>query len=498
MGQGDSARTSDSDDEREAPRYHAAMSGPSAETAYLFRHALLRDAAYSLQLPSDRARLHELAFYLIEQAFGGRAPEPPPLESIDPPSREPHPTDPIADELVQHIRLAADNATNHALLLRYLRRAAEWAGMQHRPETATALWLDLAGRTLGSARGEALCRAGASWLSAGRPQRAIDYCNQAIEVESGPESRRFLGLAYRNLAVAYQETGRVQLAQPAYTKALELLAEAGDNRALATTLVNLANYHLQTGQVNIALEHYGRALDMSRAAEDRNLEGSVLTNMSTACRQVGDLERAEELSLAALAIQRQLGNRRSEAISLSSLANVFYETGRVEQARELLEQSLAIHREVGNRRSEGVALTGLASVYQAAGQLEKAEHLFRDALNIHREAQNRRAEGIVIGNLAELLRITKRAAEARDLFVLALKIHTECGNAAFLGGHTCNYALCLLALRNPTSRETWQRGFDELKERQNRKEMQRAVIAMRKACTEAGVPPFEVPDGEAE
>lgn len=28
-----------------------------AELAYLFRHALLRDAAYQLQLPGDRARL---------------------------------------------------------------------------------------------------------------------------------------------------------------------------------------------------------------------------------------------------------------------------------------------------------------------------------------------------------------------------------------------------------------------------------------------------------
>ena len=33
-----------------------------AEQIYFFRHALLRDAAYQLQLPGDRARLHGLAF----------------------------------------------------------------------------------------------------------------------------------------------------------------------------------------------------------------------------------------------------------------------------------------------------------------------------------------------------------------------------------------------------------------------------------------------------
>jgi hypothetical protein len=53
----------------------------SAEDACLFRHALLRDAAYQLHLPGDRARLHALALDLIEALYGGRAPEPQPLFS---------------------------------------------------------------------------------------------------------------------------------------------------------------------------------------------------------------------------------------------------------------------------------------------------------------------------------------------------------------------------------------------------------------------------------
>ena len=37
-----------------------------AEHAYLFRHALLRDAAYQLQLPGDRAKLHGMALGILE------------------------------------------------------------------------------------------------------------------------------------------------------------------------------------------------------------------------------------------------------------------------------------------------------------------------------------------------------------------------------------------------------------------------------------------------
>ncbi|NUN49609.1 MAG: hypothetical protein HUU15_12345, partial [Candidatus Brocadiae bacterium] len=50
----------------------------TAESAYLFRHALLRDAGYQLQLPGGRARLHGLALEIIETLAGGAAPEPPP------------------------------------------------------------------------------------------------------------------------------------------------------------------------------------------------------------------------------------------------------------------------------------------------------------------------------------------------------------------------------------------------------------------------------------
>jgi hypothetical protein len=46
-------------------------------TAYLFRRALLRDAAYALQMPSDSWRRHALALELIEKVSGGRPKTPP-------------------------------------------------------------------------------------------------------------------------------------------------------------------------------------------------------------------------------------------------------------------------------------------------------------------------------------------------------------------------------------------------------------------------------------
>ncbi|MEK7467065.1 MAG: hypothetical protein AAB074_06580 [Planctomycetota bacterium] len=122
----------------------------TAEKAYLFRHALLRDAAYQLQLPGDRARLHALAFAVIEALAGGRAPEPAPLDAVEEVTLQPHATVAFAQELALHARLAEverglkvdpiHSRPRIALQRLYLRRAAEHADKQFRPEVSRLLW----------------------------------------------------------------------------------------------------------------------------------------------------------------------------------------------------------------------------------------------------------------------------------------------------------------------------------------------------------------------
>jgi hypothetical protein len=48
------------------PKPPQSLMSFTAEEAYLFAHATLREAAYQLWLPSDRARLHSFALEILE------------------------------------------------------------------------------------------------------------------------------------------------------------------------------------------------------------------------------------------------------------------------------------------------------------------------------------------------------------------------------------------------------------------------------------------------
>jgi hypothetical protein len=100
-----------------------------------FRHALLRDAAYHLRLPGERARLHAGALASVEGLCGGRQPPPFPIEDADEGTFRPHATDPFAEDLADHARIAG-LAEKHSACFR---RVAELVERDFRPVRAAEL-----------------------------------------------------------------------------------------------------------------------------------------------------------------------------------------------------------------------------------------------------------------------------------------------------------------------------------------------------------------------
>jgi tetratricopeptide (TPR) repeat protein len=354
--------------------FNIAVPEVTAENAYLFRHALLRDVAYELQLPVDRARLHAMTFALIEDAFGGRPPEAPPLDSPDEQPIEPHATDRIAHELAWHAMLAETDDNSFVDVQRlYLRRAAENASGQFKSQQAAGIWQSLAVLLEGSAQGEALRRGAVEYHQYGAVERAERGFERALATQRQVGNRRFEGVALANLASLYHLTGRIEQAERGYEQALAILREVGN----------------------------------------RSFEGITLGNLGTLHQLAGRTEQAERVYEQALATLREVGNRRGEGATLGNIAGVYQVTGRIDRAEHAHAQALAIHREVGNRRSEGITLGNLANLYTETARMVQAESTFELALAINRQVGNRRFEGLVLCNYGMCLLVTGRRAEAR-------------------------------------------------------------------------------------
>ena len=210
-----------------------------AESVYLFRHALLRDAAYQLQLPGARAQLHALAFAVIEELCGGRAPATKRDESGEL-TFEPHSTDSAAHELADHARFArtlgrqagrrAEFESMLAAQVMYLPRAAAYAEERFQLELSTRLWKEHAELVSGAEQAASLRRAAVVLFRAGRTRFAEPLLERAVALFRGAGLPRREGVALGNLASVYQDIGRLEKATHCFVRALALHRRAGDRR----------------------------------------------------------------------------------------------------------------------------------------------------------------------------------------------------------------------------------------------------------------------------
>lgn len=486
-----------------------------AESAYLFRHALLRDAAYDLQLPADRARLHTLTLQILQELL-----ELP--EEDDPP----HVNDAFMHELADHAAAAGEWES----LRKYLWRASMYAEQHYRPAEVQELTRRLAGlkdlpperlvptairesdalRQLGNmkAAGEVLERVESAaaedpalrvdWLLAAaahlrhsaQGERALELYRQAIDtLEGEPEDRR-KSLCLSGQAVVLRELGRTQEAYDYVTRALEVLRRVGDRRMEGRVTGSLGTILSQLGRFAEAGDAYRSARMIAQEYRDRLLEAGCCANLADACKQQGLREESLPLIEEGLRIAMEIGNRRAQVILLNHRATYLAMSGELDAADAAFRETIETAREVGDQRIEGIALGNIAQLLRDSGDLEGSERVNLQAIDHCRKIGNRYTEGNQLTNLGTLYREMDREADAERALRESITIHQETGNLNYevwARGHLTR--LLLYGGRVEEARTERKRALAPGREAWFPNDLEAFEGEWNRACEEAGLDP---------
>ena len=378
----------------------------NAESAYLFRHALLRDAAYQLQLPGDRARLHALALELIESAFGGRpAWESNPLKQ----GRKPRAVDPMADELAAHARAAMEgspSAAQAADLLEsealYLWRAAIHHRTSYRLERALRLYLATSAHSAApqQIRMAAMTRAGITCMTCGRAAESTKYFREALNMAREANAATAECVISTNFAEALCEMGQLDESERLLRRALELARRISDTTEEAPILMSLAIVARRRGQAVMAVELLNQTLNLARETEDEQLEGQALHNLGNVLADAGRFAEAESALNRALAMDQMREVSRNTVSA--SLAELYFRTSRPKLAEPLILGAIAFARRTGMRRVLAIRLITLAAGISAQGRRDEALRLQREAAALAIELEDERLRALCASLLQDL------------------------------------------------------------------------------------------------
>jgi predicted ATPase len=401
----------------------AAFWAPVDAARYRFRHALLCDAAYEMQLRGRLRQLHhaaaaaigavhaaELAPHYAELVHHYRQSEDASNEQRFAGLAGAHAAAQYANQDAVHFysrALALTPATAHADRLQLIlgrERVFETIG-DHAQQRADLDALEALAQTTDDVHALAtlyLRRAGLARLNG-------DY---AAALHTVAQAQR---LAHDSGAAALETAslllaGRVRYQQGDYTgartqleAALTLASAANLRVEQAQILNNLGGALIYTGNFAAARQRLLDAQRISQAVQDRRTEASCLINLGTLAYRIGDYAAAHQHLEEALAASRAIGWRQGEAILLANLGNNAFDLGDFATAHRHHQDALAVCRELLDREGEAVSLDTLGLLAAIRGELPLAQSHFRAALAIQRAIGDQRSIAYTLTHWGVLL-----------------------------------------------------------------------------------------------
>ncbi|HEY3050785.1 MAG TPA: adenylate/guanylate cyclase domain-containing protein [Gaiellaceae bacterium] len=372
------------------------------ETAYRFKHVLIRDVAYASLTKSARAKHHARFAEWLRERAGDELLEirahhldhaASLLAELDgaPPAdlaRE------AADTLEEAGRRALAREANQAARHLFLRSVELEPTLQRRYLAAKAAWrlddLPAVAREMEAVREEAV-RVGDKNLEGkaltgladvvlmreADPVRGRELVEQALALIDDDPPARFDALRIAWLTAYW--VGKLGDAERYLTEQLELACAAGRKDLESIAVLTRADTFAARLDLETASAQLEQARDLAQESGSINALGRVFLAWTKIYLLQGELEQAQEASSEAIRLFSEAGAVWAIARALNMGAWASWESGDLEKGQKQFQESIRLLKPIGDRATLCESQRGLAELLLERGRVEEAERFALDA-----------------------------------------------------------------------------------------------------------------------
>lgn len=319
---------------------------------YLFRHALVKDAAYDSLLRQDRRRLHHAVGEVLEAAYSDQPQHAATLayhfHAASEPDRARHyywiaATTAQANyanaEAAQHFEAAFELSTSDDQRLQVMRQLGSVLTLGGRIPEGLAIYqqaIQLADR-LGSLDDVAhlhAMMANGLWLNGDTPG-AMKVCQEGMAKIEGTTPTPGMVSLIRQTGQMHYFTGTPQEGIPYAERAMILASDMGLTDTQSQSLIALGLLYASSDPP-LSLQYYQQATEIAEA--HRHYRNAALGHMNVSVRlgELFDLEGSKLHDLKALEFARQAGDGNLQMRIMNNTVETLYWLGDLKQADGLL------------------------------------------------------------------------------------------------------------------------------------------------------------------
>jgi class 3 adenylate cyclase/tetratricopeptide (TPR) repeat protein len=376
------------------------------ELRYLFRHALLRDTAYRMQVRARRQELHTLVVKTFERLH----------------------QDDLSD-VYHELAFHAERSGDASAAVKYLYAAADKAAKDYQNAQA----LDLYTRAL-SADSQLdpetrydilLAREDIGYRLGERETQKQDLAAlESLTDHLRPEQRATILFRKARLA---DETGDFE-SQIGHAKVgLELAQAEGLPDVAAQAQIQWGTALYWQGQYLEAHDHHKSALEKFSESDNFRGMGDARYHMAEADVHLANLDQALGHLRDGLSLDRKIGSAQREASTLNMIGIVHEHRFEPYEARHSLLAAMEINVRIGNRRGQASNHNNLGVNSDNLGNYSRALDHFETALQINREILSKQSVTISLSNIAQIQLKLGNKTEALEFASGAVGLARELG-----------------------------------------------------------------------
>lgn len=355
-----------------------------SELRYIFKHSLLREAAYGMQLRTRLQQLHKLIAEAIERLYA----------------------DNIEERYVD-LAFHYDQAEVFSKTCEYLRKAADYARRNYQNQQALDYYEKLLQKLTNQKDSDHQIH---TLLNKGRVLELIgewEDCQaayaEALVLAKNLRDVLLLGRANNSLGHLLMLKGNYPEAKQHLQTAAQLFESIDDKPGIAKVYGNLGNLHFRQGQYAEAKSFFEKSIDIGQHLGKNIINAQIVANLGLTHMNQGDYDEGIRCQEAQLAICEQNNDKQGMATLYTNLGIVLIEKGDYDEALKRLEQGLQLSEELGNKLLTSIATGCIGTVYERKGDYDKAMANFEYDLELVEELGDKQGIAIALGLIGELL-----------------------------------------------------------------------------------------------
>ncbi|PHN07437.1 adenylate/guanylate cyclase domain-containing protein [Flavilitoribacter nigricans] len=378
------------------------------ELRYIFRHSLLREAVYSMQLRTRLQQLHQLIAEAIERLYKDNL-----------------------EERYVDLAFHYEQADDFDKTCEYLRKAADYARRNFQNQQALEYYEKLL-KKLG--RQPDRVDEISTYLKKGKVLELIgkwEACQQAYEIalQLAKKSRDVLLLGQANNSL-----GRLLMLRGDYQKASNYLQIAAglsesieDRIGMARAYGDMGNLNFRQGKYNEARSYFEQSIDLGYTETSMASSANIVANLGLTHMNQGNFDRGIEVMKKQLAVAQRGNDKQGMATLYTNLGIVFFEKGDYGNALSAYRKGLDLSQELGNKLLTSIAIGCIGSVYERQGDYDRAMEHFDQDLKICEELGDKQGIAIALGLIGELHSIKGNFHKAIEYLQKNLMLCEELG-----------------------------------------------------------------------